>query len=261
VAEPFVKRAGPDTPSDFFAAEAAGLRWLAAAGPAAARTVEVLEVSADRIVLERLQPTHRSLSSSKGGRSAAEAFGRALARTHAAGADAFGAAPPGVAGDGYIGRQPMTLRPTATWGAFYADQRMLPYARAAERIGHLSRAGLASVERVAERLHAGELDDDRPPARIHGDLWSGNVLWTAEGAVLIDPAAHGGHGLTDLAMLHLFGAPGLAAITAGYAGAAALEPGWEQLIGLHQLHPLLVHAVSHGPAYGAEAAQVAARYA
>ena len=253
MAEPFVKRANGDTPPDFFAVEAAGLRWLGAAGPAAARTVGVLEVSADRIVLERLQPARAT-------RPAAEAFGQALARTHAGGAAAFGSAPPGVAGDGYIGRQPMTLRPTATWGAFYADQRVLPYARAAARAGHLSRAGLASVGRVAERLHAGELDDDRPPARIHGDLWSGNVLWTADGAVLIDPAAHGGHGLTDLAMLHLFGVPGLAAITTAYAEAAELGPGWEQLIGLHQLHPLLVHAVSHGPAYGAEAAQVAARY-
>ena len=249
----FVKRAPAGTPADFFAVEAAGLRWLAAAGPGAARTVEVLEVWPDRIVLARLTPDRPS-------RAAADDFGRALARTHAAGAEAFGSPPPGVAGDGYIGRQPMTLRPTATWGAFYADQRVLPYARAARQVGHLSRDGLAAVERVADRLHAGELDDGRPPARIHGDLWSGNLLWTAGGAVLIDPAAHGGHGLTDLAMLHLFGAPGLDRISAAYAEASGLEPGWRQLVGLHQLHPLLVHAVSHGPAYGAEAEQVAGRY-
>ena len=73
------------------------------------------------------------------------------------------------------------------------------------------------------------------------------------GVVLIDPAAHGGHGLTDLAMLHLFGAPQLEAITSAYAEAADLPEGWADLIGLHQLHPLLVHAVSHGPSYGAEA--------
>ena len=42
------------------------------------------------------------------------------------------------------------------------------------------------------------------PARIHGDLWSGNVMWTADSgqseAVLIDPAAHGGHREEDLAI-------------------------------------------------------------
>jgi fructosamine-3-kinase len=109
-------------------------------------------------------------------------------------------------------------------------------------------------------LAAGEFDDERPVARIHGDLWAGNVLSTPGGVVLIDPAAHGGHGLTDLAMLHLFGAPHLQAITGAYAETAGLPDGWEDLVGLHQLHPLLVHAVSHGPSYGSEAGRIAERY-
>ncbi len=62
---------------------------------------------------------------------------------------------------------------------------------------------------------AGAYDDDRPPARIHGDLWSGNVVFTSLAAVLIDPAAHGGHGLTDLAMLDLFGCPYLEQVLHG----------------------------------------------
>ena len=86
------------------------------------------------------------------------------------------------------------------------------------------------------------------------------MIFTSDGVVLIDPAAHGGHGLTDLAMLHLFGAPHLDLITAAYAEAAALESGWPDLIGLHQLHPLLVHAVGHSASYGAEAARIAPRY-
>ena len=155
----------------------------------------------------------------------------------------------------------MSLRPDDAWGRFYAEQRMLPYARRARDVGHLSAAAYAQVERVAERLVAGEFDDGRPVARIHGDLWSGNVLFTAAGVVLIDPAAHGGHGLTDLAMLHLFGTPQLETITSAYAEAATLPDGWADLIGLHQLHPLLVHAVSHGPSYGAEAGRIAERYA
>jgi len=154
----------------------------------------------------------------------------------------------------------MTMRPTAAWGRFYAEQRVLPYAQQARTIGNLSRSGADLIERVCERLIAGEFDDDRPPARIHGDLWTGNLIFTAEGVVLIDPAAHGGHGLTDLAMLHLFGAPELAGITAEYADAAQLDRNWKSLIGLHQLHPLLIHAVGHGPPYGAAAEQTAARY-
>ncbi len=114
---------------------------------------------------------------------------------------------------------------------------------------------------MCQRLVAGEFDDGRAPARIHGDLWSGNVIFTVDGAVMIDPAAHGGHGLTDLAMLHLFGAPELEVLTAAYVKAARLDGDWESVIGLHQLHPLLVHAVSHSASYGAAAERIAARYA
>lgn len=239
--------------ADAYPAEAAGLAWLAAAGPDGATIVPVLEVTAERLVLERLElarPTRR----------AAEDFGVALAVTHAAGAPAFGAPPAGWIGDGYIGTQPLSLRPTERWGAFYAEQRLMPYADAAARLGTLSPRGHQLIQRLAERLTGGEFDDTRPPARIHGDLWAGNVVFATSGVVLIDPAAHGGHGLTDLAMLHLFGAPELATITTAYVAAARLADDWPELLGLHQLHPLLVHAVSHGPSYGAEAEAVAARY-
>ena len=247
----FVKThpAGPDS----FGVEAAGLAWLAAAGPGAAQVVEVCEVSPSRLVLRRLLPTMPD-------RRAAQEFGAALAATHAAGARSFGCPPDGWHGDGYIGTQRMNLRSTPTWGQFYAEQRLLPYAEAAHRIGNLTAAGRKLIDRIAQRLGDGLYDDDRPPARIHGDLWTGNVIFTDSGVVLIDPAAHGGHGLTDLAMLQLFGAPHLNAITDAYAAAAQLPSGWSELIGLHQLHPLLVHAVTHGAGYGAEATAVAARY-
>ena len=205
------------------------------------------------IELERLEVTRST-------QAAAEEFGRALAVTHAAGALAHGQPPDGWSGDGYIGQQRLSLRPDDTWGRFYAEQRVLPFTRRAREVGHLTGTALTAVERAAGRCLAGDFDSDRPPDRIHGDLWAGNVLFTATGVVLIDPAAHGGRGLTDLAMLHLFGAPHLETITAAYAKSAGLERGWEDLVELHQLHPLLVHAVSHGPAYGAEAGRVAARY-
>jgi fructosamine-3-kinase len=101
-----------------------------------------------------------------------------------------------------------------------------------------------------------------PPARLHGDLWSGNVLWAADGrAWIIDPAAHGGHRETDLAMLALFGLPHLDRVLAAYDASWPLAAGWEERVPLHQLHPLLVHAVLFGGGYGAQAVAAAARYA
>lgn len=256
-AEVFVKRRA-DAPVGFFAWEAAGLRWLAEAarGPA---VVAVADVDDTSITLARIATTRPD-------RTAAQDCGRQLAALHAAGAEAFGAPPPQwTAPTGWIGRQALPLGRWERWGEFYAQARLLPYARAAVDVGHLDRAGLAAVERVCHRLITGEFDDDRAPARIHGDLWGGNLLYRhaptgAAAAVLIDPAAHGGHGQTDLAMLELFGTPHLDVLAAAYAEAAGLPADWPTRTGLHQLHPLLVHAVSHGPGYGRKAVAVARRY-
>ena len=78
--------------------------------------------------------------------------------------------------------------------------------------------------------------------------------------VLIDPAGHGGHRETDLAMLHLFGCPHLDRVVAAYEEASPLADDWRGRIGLHQLFPLLVHAVLFGRGF-AEQAVAAARSA
>jgi fructosamine-3-kinase len=116
------------------------------------------------------------------------------------------------------------------------------------------------VERVIGKLTA--LLPEEPPARLHGDLWNGNVLWGQESRVwLIDPAAYGGHRELDLAMLALFGLPHLPRVLEAYQDSAPLADGWEERIPLHQLFPLLVHAALFGGGYGTRAAEAAARYA
>ena len=74
-------------------------------------------------------------------------------------------------------------------------------------------------------------------------------MWTSAGAVLIDPAAHGGHRETDLAMLALFGCPFLDEVFGGYQLARRLRDGWQDRVGLHQLYPLLAHVVLFGGGY------------
>jgi fructosamine-3-kinase len=97
-----------------------------------------------------------------------------------------------------------------------------------------------------------------PPARLHGDAWSGNVHWSTEGVWLIDPAAHGGHREGDLAMLQLFGTSLLGHILGAYAeGAedegAPLADDWRDRVALHQLFPLLMHAAVFGAGYARQA--------
>ena len=100
---------------------------------------------------------------------------------------------------------------------------------------------------------------EEPPARLHGDLWSGNVVWSDEHGTLIDPAAHGGHRETDLAMLALFGLPHLQRLVDAYQEQTPLADGWEERQPLHQLFPLLVHAALFGGHYGERAGDAARR--
>ncbi|MET3567330.1 fructosamine-3-kinase [Leifsonia sp. 563] len=233
-----------DAPNGFFEAEAAGLRWLGEPeADGGARVVGVASVGPGRIELERIRETRATGE-------AARAFGAALALTHAAGAAAFGAPPDGWDGPLFIGKRPLPIAHESSWGLFYARDRVRPYLEIAVDAGSVTTDQLPVIRSAVERVESGEFDDDEPPARIHGDLWNGNLLWDARGGVLIDPAAHGGHRETDLAMLALFGAPHLDDIVAGYDAARPLRAGWRDRIPLHQLHPLAVHAAGYGPSYG-----------
>ena len=247
--------AASDEMAAAFAAEASSLRWLAAAD--AVPVPEVLAVTEAALVISMIPPGHATPS-------AAFRFGTELARLHAAGSENFGApwrgfiaslpldntpAPPGQPAGAAPSWPQWTQWPQ--WPQWYAKRRLLPYLRQALDSGALRPEDGRLVEAVIDRIDslAGPAE---PPSRIHGDCWAGNVLWSGDRGWLIDPAAHGGHRETDLAMLALFGAPHLDRILAGYNDTTPLAAGWRSRVPLHQLHPLLVHACLFGASYAEE---------
>ncbi|WP_067467108.1 fructosamine kinase family protein [Actinomadura macra] len=239
--EVFVKAAHDRT--GVFAAEAAGLRWLAEAGPGMP-VPDVLAVDGQTLVLPWLPSAPPTAE-------IAERFGRELAALHTgARPEAYGAP-----WEGFIADLPLDNTPDRRgWPAWYAERRLDPFLRRASR--HLSSADLRLVERVIAGI--GELaGPPEPPSRVHGDLWSGNVLWTDARALVIDPAAHGGHRETDLAMMALFGTPHLDRVLAAYDETAPLADGWRQRVPLHQLHPLLVHLELYGGSYRSSVVEAA----
>lgn len=237
--------------------EAAGLRWLASAEAAGGPSVvDVLEVGPGLLRLERVAAGRATAS-------AAEDFGTALALMHtclwpqenhddAGSALLFGQLPPdhptGV--PPLFGPAEQLLELGAgqhrSWGAFHAAERLEPVLR---RL----RAGAASdwqrLDSARDRIAAGEFDGIEPPSLIHGDLWSGNVLWPENGAVLIDPAAHTGHRESDLALLQLFGLPYLEQMLTSYQRTAPLSEGWQARVPAHQLFYLAAHWLLFGEAY------------
>ena len=248
--------------------EVAGLRWLAEAeAGGGTRVVRVLGVSTARLELEYLPEVAAT-------RESARSFGASLARTHAAGASWFGCTPTGWPGGDTIGRsrQPFILdaaRAPATWGEFYADWRIAVFTRRMRDGGLIDPTEARSYDRLCDRLRAGDFDVPQPQlvsgevARVHGDLWAGNVLWTggATGAVLIDPLARGDHAESDLGMLGLFGLAHLNQVYGAYDEASPLADGWRERLSLHALSPLMFHALLFGGGYGAQALAVARSYA
>lgn len=236
----FVKTRSQVAPGEY-EAEARGLRWLAE--PQAVRVPEVLGVSDDVLALEWIE--EGALTSA-----GAEELGRGLAALHAADAEHYGAPWPL-----YVGRLILSNEPASDWPTFYAERRLRPLIAEAS----LSARAAAAVEHVCERLP--ELaGPPEPPARLHGDLWGGNVLADAQGnGWLIDPIAYGGHREIDLAMLRLFGAPHPRILDA-YTEVSPLADGHEERVGLWQLFPLLVHAALFGGHYAQQVEQVARRY-
>jgi fructosamine-3-kinase len=249
-------RAG--APAGEYELEAAGLAWLGevTGGLPVPEVLAIVDDGGIRgLVLEWVE---------EGGLDAAgeERLGVGLARIHAAGAPGFGAMPPGV------GKAPLrfgavelpagAVPADAPWWRHYGErlERLAALARDGDR---LDAAAAAAVDAAVGRLGA-IVGPAEPPARVHGDLWSGNVLAASDGSPwLIDPAAHGAHRELDLAMLRLFGTVSGRTLAA-YEEINPLAPGHEDRVALWQLQPLLVHAILFGGSYGAAAGRAASRY-
>lgn len=213
------------------AGEADGLRALREAGSGLV-VPEVLAEGEGWLVMEALE-TGRS-------RRDEASLGEGLRRLHAVIGDAHG-----WPRDNACGRTPQPNAPLPDGRVFQRDRRLLPLVDACQARGLMDARLRARVEAIAHGLEAWL--PDAPGSLVHGDLWSGNVLFTPQGPAIIDPAVYRHYPEVDLAMLTLFGSPGEAFFEAYWNGH---RPGdWPRREALFQLYPLLNHLLMFGGGY------------
>jgi fructosamine-3-kinase len=213
--------------AEAFAAEADGLAALRSAGVRAPQPLRHgAEAGASFLVLEFLELRARGDWA---------ALGRMLAHGHRQTGPRFG-----WARDNFIGATPQQNGWRDDWRSFFAGRRLEPQLALARGKGFEIGIGRA--------LDA--LEGHRPaPSLLHGDLWSGNAAFLADGApVLFDPAVYYGDREADLAMTELFGGfP--EEFYAAYDAAYPLEPGYARRKHLYNLYHLLNHLNLFGGGY------------
>jgi fructosamine-3-kinase len=223
-------------PSGMFAAEARGLAWLAEAK--AVRVPAVVAAGDGFLALELIGEAPRA-------RDFDERLGSGLAALHRFGAPRFG-----LDHDNFIGRLPQDNAGVASnaWVDFYRERRLEAQLRRAADEGLATSRMRGGFDRLFAAL-AELIGPAEPPARLHGDLWGGNLLCDGAGAPCVcDPAVYGGHREIDLAMMRLFGGFG-ARVFAAYEEAWPLADGHDERVALYQLYPLMVHVNLFGGGY------------
>jgi fructosamine-3-kinase len=227
------------SPRGMFVAEARGLGWLAAAG--ALRVPAVVAASAPDDAAQFL--ALELVTAGAPARDFDERLGRGLAALHRHAPPGFG-----LDHDNFVGRLAQKNEPLPTWVEFFRSRRLEPQLRLAVDGGLASGRMRRGFERLFASLEA-LCGPPEPPARLHGDLWGGNLLCDDRGApCLIDPAVYGGHREIDLAMMRLFGGFG-PRVFAAYAEAWPFADGHAERVLLYQLYPLMVHVNLFGGHY------------
>lgn len=154
---------------------------------------EIIRVSENELVLEHIPSTNPT-------REHMQHLGDGLAKLHKY-SDKHHY---GLSYNNYIGLNPQVNSEAESWGRFFVEQRL------EFQIGLIRDTAIKTrFENKLETSKAKlieQLDKHCDKTSLcHGDLWSGNILFSKDQCWLIDPAIYWGDREVDLAMSEMFG--------------------------------------------------------
>lgn len=180
-------------------------------------------------------------------------FGVELAKLHKHSSEHFG-----LDHNNFIGKLPQSNTFHASWSDFFISERIEPQIKLGIKAGLFSSDIISKTDSLYKTSDT--IFPKEPPALLHGDLWSGNYMFTKNGKTSIyDPAVYFGHREMDLAMTKLFGGFSAEFYT-GYQSEYSLADGFEERVDLCNLYPLLVHANLFGGGYVNQAIRIMNRF-
>jgi protein-ribulosamine 3-kinase len=229
-------------------AEAAGLAALERTGALRVPRVRAVGSTSDSafLALEWLESRPADADSER-------RLGAGLAALHAVTAPRFG-----WQRDNTIGRTPQHNDWSDDWTEFFRERRLRPQLALAAHNG-LAGLGGERSERLLEALPLLLAGHAPAASLLHGDLWGGNWLATADGEpAVFDPAVYFGDREADLAMTRLFGGFG-AAFYRAYQAVTPAAPGAALRADLYNLYHVLNHANLFGGGYVRQAAALIER--
>ena len=145
------------------------------------------------------------------------------------------------------------------WTLFLGQMRIMPMARLCYDKGMISKQMVERLEGLCRDLYKRIDMSTIYPSLLHGDIWSGNVLFEREGACLIDPAIYFGDREMELAFILLFDTFGDTFLKAYSEVHPLSEDFYESKVLLYQIYPLLVHVALYGGSYVRQLEQILKR--
>ena len=237
-------------PMDMFMKEASGLNEMSQSGTSLVIPKVIWSKEVDDfpglLLMEYLQPATNTSGMD-------ERLGRGIAQLHRKSASAFG-----FHHSNYCGTTIQDNRWTDSWPEFYAERRIWELVQQIKSTRGMLPEEQKMYEKLVDKMPT-LLAHRTVPSLIHGDLWSGNYMYTPNGPALIDPACCYADREMELGMMQLFG--GFSSrVWDAYQEEFPLPEGWRQRVRLYQLYHILNHYLLFGGSYGQQALEIAREY-